>query len=301
MKSLFRAFLSLFAFAVAACGLSAVGSFEPGEGGMLSAGDPGKPPQACTDACAFPSPPAGFSLVLLVDAGATCPPGFDATDVVSNPVVQPGACVCDPCTFAGADCNQGTLTASYDNTPGASSCNIPAPSYSTQGGACENVGGGSSSHGRVNAPANPTTGTCSSEVRAVKASVQRTARKLCAPQSGACIDAACGSKACFVADGDVACPGGTQKTSIGTDVDVACAACGCNVTSVTCGGTWTFYQQVGCAGAVVFALTSGACVATSGQGYASRRWAGSVLARQCALSAPAGSPIFVQPRTVCCP
>ena len=92
-----------FALLLGACGISVVG-VDPiaGEGGAPLG------PDGSTGTPADSAPPPGSFQVVGYGDGAS-PTGFDALDVVENPIAEPGSCDCGPCTATGATCDAPTF------------------------------------------------------------------------------------------------------------------------------------------------------------------------------------------------
>lgn len=315
--------VSALAVTVAACGLAIVGDAEdegtlPDEspdaavvvdGDGASPADPPPdgspepdtgPPPCDPNACTPPTAAPGFELVLFGDADVACPADFAATDVVTDPVAGLGACTCGPCA-AQVSCSKGTIR----TLNGHSTCTSPGSARKANDGACTNMkpanwGG---TLGSVEPP-EPEIGACSAPGVATPSAVTKTGKRLCAPSAAACKTTACsppaGLTACFVADGNVGCPAqAPTKHLVGSDAQLECSNCGCDVTA-TCSGTFETFGSPGCGGTRVV-VTSSTCTPTNGARAESYRWTGVVAATSCTSTAPPPVVTLEGERTVCCP
>lgn len=309
------------ALVASACGIDAVGSFidpnadgggplgTPGPGAR-GVGDDGGPanddggsPLPCADACAVPSAPAPFALVLLGNDAAACPTGFDASDVVDEPTPNAGSCACGACAFSGTTCTTGALVSKYssDTACGGTGSNIDA-----NGGACFAFNGQFISTYAAMLPPAAVVGTCSAPGVGVRAKVTTTKRRLCAPRSDACLDAVCAAGSslatCFAAPGDVACPASLPtRHVVGSDFTLACDACTCT-TQATCSGNVTFYSNAGCTGSTRV-LQSSTCTQVNQASFQSTKWAGTVASQTCTNVTPAAkaNATLADVKTICCP
>lgn len=252
--------------------------------------------------CALPSAPAGWQLVLLGTSPADpCPTGFDSAEAIESPVAGANACACAACVKTGTNCSTGGIPTSYDSGGGA--CGTNGAQHQTNNGLCRAQNGQFGTDARVDAPT-AVLGTCTSASSPVPANVASQPRRVCSPQTSTCTAAACAAPAsmtaCLAAPGDVACPSGT-KHLVGSDVAVACPACGCSITSATCGGTLAFYPSSNCAGTPV-TLDVGVCKATGGASFVSTKWTPVIASEVCATTPAAPTSVTLTgPQTICCP
>ena len=311
---------------VAACGFSEEGALDgSGEGGLTGSGSspgagvgaggaatgsgssagagaaPMGVPVCNPPACALPSPTAGWELALFSTSRAdACPAGFDSTDPIESPLAGADACACAACVTTGTTCSTGSIPTKGDNGGGA--CGSNTSTLDANGGACQNLGGNFSTDALVLAPP-AVKGTCTAAASPVPGKVMTQPRRLCTQQASTCAAAACGvpasMKACIAATGDVPCPSGT-KHLVGSDVSLACAPCGCSISSATCGGGMDFYSNQNCTGSTL-TLTAGACKATNASGFQSAKWKGLVASEVCATTPVAPTTSLQNMRTVCCP
>jgi hypothetical protein len=251
--------------------------------------------------CALPSPPAGWELVLLGTSRAdACPAGFDSADAIESPVAGADACACAACVKTGTKCSTGAIATKADNGGGA--CGTSATTLDANGGACQNLNTNFGTDALILAPA-AVPGSCTSAASPVPAMVTSQPRRVCTRQPSTCVGGACGApatmKACIGTTGDVACPSGTKHV-VGGDVALTCPSCACSITSATCGGTFDFYGESGCAGAAT-TLTAGVCKFTNGAPIKSAKWNGVVASETCTVAPLAPTTTLTAPQTICCP
>jgi hypothetical protein len=306
---------------VVACGFSGQGTLDsPGEdGGIQTASPDGSttndgsntadrsvptPTPTCNPpACALPTPPAGWELVLLASSRAdACPAGFDALDSIESPVAGASACACAACVTTGTNCSTGALSTGFDT--GGGGCGSNGIQLQTNGGLCQKQNGTFGQNGRVDAPT-AVLGTCTSASSAVPANVVTQAGRVCTRQASSCSDRACGApasmKACVASPGDVACPAGAlTKHLVGSGFTLACPSCGCSITSATCGGKMDFYGQSDCGGSAT-TLTAGVCMPTPSANFQSTKWKPLIVSEQCATVPAAPKTTLTAMQTICCP
>lgn len=313
-----RVVVGLVVFALAACGIDAVGTLE--EPGALrapdrppnSAADGGRPAEEdgsgvpvgpCADACAPPSATAPFADVLYGERTSACPAGFDASDVVEDPVPAAGSCACGTCAFAGTSCTGGAIVSKYasDTTCSGTGSNLQG----NEGNCYAFNGQFISTYAAMLAPA-AVPGTCSAPGVGVPANVTKKERRVCTPRADACLDALCSPPAalaaCIATSGDVPCPSSApNRHLVGSGVALSCAACSCT-TQATCTGTVTFYAGAGCTGATRV-LQAGVCTQVNQASFQSTKWSGTVATQTCANVTPAttATASLDGARTVCCP
>lgn len=320
-------FLGLGLIAFTACGLTVTGSaVDDGFGEDASSNrpvadgggprpdgstprdgavDPDGPGPGTPDACTLPSA-QGFTLVLFGDATQSCPSDFTAGDLVANPAAGAGACACGDCA-ATIDCSSGPIASYYDNNGGGgnATCGTPGATADANGGACRNAAGRFGEHAKIDAPT-AVVGACTAPAVPSRGAVTTQAKRICTPGSATAPTAACNPpgdmKACLVADGDATCPASAPtKHLVGTDFDLTCTACGCQV-AATCTGKIEFYSQSNCTGMPARTLNVGSCTSTSQDTFNSTKWTGSVATQTCTKQpAPPASVALTGQRTVCCP
>ena len=144
LRPVARVTLVIVSLAVAACGFSGVGSLEGPDGATGTSAESGVEPTgaeggATADgstpipicnppACALPTPPAGWELVLMASTRAdACPAGFDSADAVESPVATASACACAACVTNGTSCSTGVIPTAYDNGGGACGTRFGVP------------------------------------------------------------------------------------------------------------------------------------------------------------------------------
>jgi hypothetical protein len=276
----------------------------PGDGAPLPATDGSPPPTCATPTCTLPTAPAGWQLVLLESSRAdVCPAGFDSVDSIESPVAAANACTCAACVTTGTNCSTGPIPTAYDNGGGA--CGTTGASCQTNAGNCNEQNGNFGQDARIDPPT-AVRGTCTSASVSNRANVATDARRVCTRQASTCSDRACGApasmKACIAAPGDVACPAGgpTTKHVLGSDFTLACAGCGCSISTATCGGELDFYPQGMCNGNPV-KLTVGVCTGTGGAGFQSTKWKPVIASEVCATVPGAATTPLTGPQTICCP
>ncbi len=319
-------FLGLGLVAFTACGLTVTGSaVDDGIGEDASSNapvdgnaprpdgsaprdgavDPDAPGPETSDACTLPSA-QGFALVLFGDATRACPNDFATGDVVENPTAGANACACGDCS-ATIDCSSGLIKSYYDSNAGVGSgtCGTPGTTIDPNGGACRNMAGRFGEHAKIDAPT-ASVGACTSPGLPSRGAVTTQGKRICIPASATAATAACtppaDMKACLVADGDLNCPANAPtKHLVGTDFDLTCGACGCQVTAA-CTGKIEFFGQSNCAGTPGRTLNVGSCSYTGQDNFTSLKWTGSVATQTCTKQpAPAPSVALTGQRTVCCP
>lgn len=302
---------------VSACGIDAVGTMDPGAfhapdrtpdarpdgGGTIPTVEDADVPQTCAGTCMPGATTAPFAHVLFGDRGAACPGGFDASDVVENPMPGAGSCACGACAFSGTTCTSGALVSKYSSD---TTCNGTGSNLQGNGGNCFAFNGQFISTYAAMLPPTAVPGTCSAAGVAVRANVATKDARVCSPRPGACLDALCAAPpalaVCVAADGDVPCPtSAPNRHLVGSDVALTCAACTCT-TQATCTGTVTFYSGADCTG-TPRVLTAGVCTVVNQASFQSTRWAGTVAAQSCTNVTPAAaaSASLTGVRTVCCP
>ena len=253
--------------------------------------------------------PAGFHAVSLVDATASCPNGFDTSDLVTAPIANDGACTCACNVTTQPDCTNGSVTR-YLQTNTSTTCSQQATTFQANGGACTQIQNGalylSYSHYAVNAPP-PSGGACQYDATVDPQKVSSTKARVCAPPAS-CQGAVCdGASVCVAQTGDVACPGDfPKKTLVGTSATADCSACGgsCSVTG-DCTGTFSVYTDPSCTQNGVDFTADGTCSpnpATTTTAYTYYQYAGSVKTATCGGTAPTSTATATLDgtTTVCC-
>lgn len=303
-----RRVAALLAFAVAACGIDAVGTLDATGGPPRSAApsdvaDSGAPPPICAGTCAPPAVAAPFATVLFGARTAACPAGFDGADVVEDPVPGAGSCACGACTFSGTTCSTGALVSKYSSD---TTCTGTGDDLQGNGGSCTTISGTWISTYAAILPPAAVVGTCSAPGVAVPANVTSKAGRICTPRSDACLDALCAPPAtlaaCVAADGDVACPSDRPaRHLVGADLILACAACTCT-TQATCSGTASFYTSSNRSG-TARTLQAAVCTQVNQTSFNSAKWTGTIASQTCTNVTPAASATATLGgvRTVCCP
>lgn len=323
--------LSALGLALAACGLSVVGEepiddtvpdASPGRGPDGSpavpprsdgsapredgGSDSGPPPACAPETCGLPAASGGSELVLFGDEAAECPAGFISSKVVAGATAGSDACGCGPCK-ANVDCSSGLISVSYDSddTSGAlcSAVNTTYPANETD---CKDLNQPFSGTQNVKVtPPLAIAGSCSAGPVAKRSAVTTTSKRLCEPSASACLADACtpaqGLEACLVSAGNVTCPPhAPNKTLIGDDFSLTCAACICSVTKAECTGTAHTFPDPDCKGASL-SLPGGECKSLAGADVASVKWVPGAPALTCNTIALPPSVELTGVRTVCCP
>jgi hypothetical protein len=251
------------------CGLDLLGAGPPStpivdaggpEAGPVDSGggDIGPDVRACV------STPSGWSPVVLVAEGASCPAALGAaTPFVEGPSSPSTTCACACGVHPGNPCTTRPFNMGWD-TDDNGICLDATPTLAATG-ACQAVPNQqrfyrTSVGGLSGAPAS---GAACPDRPVLPPLTFARRGSVCQPTPGACLPPPAPTDMCLRHDGDVACPsdlGVKHLVAAATDVDDArtCGACGCAVLTCSSYGL-SFYTDAACTQNQVNITLTGAC------------------------------------------
>jgi len=268
------------------------------------------PPPSCeAGACGAPQ---GFQPVLFAaDRNTPCPNGTTSFDMVANPGdAGAGACTCDCNVTAQPTCVPQTLVHNLDtNAPNNPLCTTAGGTWLLVDGGCNNSGPHPlTSHWSVPPGSVVDAGKCTGTAAANPSAVPSTPSRMCmdATCTTACAPAV-GFSECFQATGDVPCPSGLTKRSVGTAIAVTCGSCSACAVSADggCQGTLSLYSDTACATLLEAPIgVDGGCVtnAAANQTINSYQYSASLVGLTCTPGTSSATSVSLnQPQTICCP
>lgn len=276
-----------------ACGLDAVGSDDgdgrtdsndaaattdaarPSDDANVTPNDAGNdattpdPCEATGTTCSAPLTQAGWTPVIVPQANAACPDGYQATDLVTNPRAEDGACACGTPQIAEPSCaTDPAYTGKVGTTCDGNLSN--GSTYIVSGDTCMpfNTGNGSTlaAVGKYDPIKKLGDGSCTSQAIKDPSHLESTSLRLCTP-SPACVEHTCttgdtaAAKICVAHDGEAACPAGfpTKLANAAGDATLDCSACSCKVTGQCGDAVLHYYGNPDCSSESASRVIDGTC------------------------------------------
>jgi hypothetical protein len=289
--------------AVAGCGmLSGLDNLSVSDGSVdidADASDSGLPDVSLdigtpceAGACGAPS---GFFPVLFAqDRNTACPGASTSTDVIVDPALGGGNCVCT-CGFQQPSCFPEAFSYNTGNT-----CTSAQTTNTVLDGGCNQ---GSSqvppSHWSIG-PFAPTTSACTNTL--APGNVTSAPGRICSITSCAACTAPAGMELCFAQSGNVPCPNGMKGHVIGGGAQVSCTPCTACTSTAKCKGTITVYDDSMCNFEVDKFAVDGTCNSTINvDTLGSYKYAPAVDQGSCTAGTSVATVAVAGSVTVCCP
>ena len=240
--------------------------------------------------------PAGFQPVLFAsDRGTLCPTGSTTLDVVVDPTAPANPCSCN-CNYQPS-CLPQPITYEY----GFNACNIQQTLQGQVDGGCNgtsaNLGTGIHLAAGPLPPANACTNTVKTNGKATT-----PPGRLCALADCSSCPSVSGFSICYGQGGDVACPQGMTKHSVGSDAQLTCEACTACTSTAKCKGTLQMYSDGQCATPIGALTVDGTCQGFNGNAnIQSVKYVPNLDPGMCTPGTSNASIAFSAQTTVCCP
>lgn len=248
--------------------------------------------------------PPNWSLTSYADGKGECAMGLDKKEVVSEAAVTGDACSCACNVTQQPDCSSGQIVRNLDyvNSP---TCNTMATTLQVSNGCSQFNGALTTQAQHYSASLAASGGQCQYDAKGDDGKLTSKSARLCTPPAN-CQGLLCGANACITQAGDQTCPNGfPNKHVVGTAAKLECSSCsgGCKVEGV-CGGTLSFYTDMGCTQGKRDFPVDGSCGTNAFvQTYYSYTFKGQLAKAGCAAGSPptsTGTAKLDQMATVCC-
>lgn len=273
----------------------------PADASFDAIGDVGVIPDvslpSCDGACGAPY---GFTPVLFaLDQKTSCPTGTTTLNGAADPSLG-AACACDCKVTQPPSCSPIVFKHDLGDTPGM--CPNASPFTPVLDAGCYDAGAtGLHAYWSIPPPPVDAPGTCTSTAANNPTAASAAASRICIDTScQSTCSAPSGFMACFIADGNVACPNGLSPHHVG-NVSVSCNSCSACSVGGSCGGTVTLYQDNACATALSTIGVDASCVATNGTVLGGLKYAPAIVGETCTPGTASGTVSLQQELTVCCP
>lgn len=228
--------------------------------------------------CSGPLTQAGWTPVVVPQANAACPDGFQTVDLVTNPVAENGACTCGPMQVTEPSC---ATNPAYRGRVG-DDCNSlpPQPNgtiYVVSGDTCMPFSASNGSTLAAVATYEPIPksgdGSCTSQQSKDASHLKTDPLRLCTP-TPACVEHTCATedtataKVCVAHDGEASCPSAFPKklTNAAASATLECSPCGCKVTGECGDAVLSYYSDLLCFVESASRVVDGTCHPLSGNG-----------------------------------
>jgi len=184
---------------------------------------------------------------------------------------------------------------------GATGCTSSATLGQLDGG-CTSIGSnlGSGSFDMSMAPLSPTN-ACTNGVQ-TPAQATTPPGRLCTLAGCSACPTVAGFALCYATNGDVGCPSGMTKHSVGTDAGLSCGACTTCSSTAKCKGTVELYEDNHCGSSLATLQVDGTCQAFSlNKPIDSVKYAPSIDLGTCTPGTSTPTVTVSGQTTVCCP
>lgn len=239
---------------------------------------------------------AGFQPVLFASDRATlCPTGTTTNDAVVDPTAPPNACACA--------CNYAPTCVPQANTFqwGLSTCGTALTVGQIDGG-CDAINNnlGTGSFHMSMGPLSPVN-ACTNAATPTGQAITPPGRVCTFANCSACPTVA-GFALCYAKSGDVSCPSGMTKHSVGTGASLACGACTTCTSTAKCKGTVELFDDNQCNSSLGTLQVDGTCQAYNlNKTINAVKYTPSVDQGTCTPGTSVASVGISAQTTVCCP